>query len=72
MDESTRPEKPGLSRRDVLRHGARLGAVAWVVPAITVVSVDQAAAATASGRSPASQSRANDQARTRSRNPWWG
>jgi hypothetical protein len=60
-----------MTRRDVLRKGARLGTVAWVAPAITVLAVDQAAAATASGGGPGRISPPNERAGTRSSNPWW-
>ena len=51
MDENVdRIEKPQpLSRRELISRGAKIGAVAWVIPAVTVLSVDEAAAATASG-----------------------
>lgn len=49
MDTPSVNESGGLTRRQVLRRGAGVGAAVWVVPSITALVLNESAAAAASG-----------------------
>ena len=49
MDTESSATSSAISRRELLARGAKIGAVAWVVPTVTVLSLDRSAAAAASG-----------------------